>query len=154
MSCARARSWQRRDRGSSSWRLNRPFAETLGNQISAQSTYQLHSHNSDVDEKLLNRIRSQVAGFVKLASMDENISTEVGREMLHLRGKATVCAPKTPLLVKDVVRVASAINMKGRRPSSSVSTLLDVFSKSLDFLISGDPNDTVDTEITGRITRH
>jgi hypothetical protein len=127
--------------------------QTLGNQVSARSGYELQSHNTDIDEKLFNRIRSQAAGFVKLDITGESTGAESGREMLHLTGRAAVCVPKTPLLVKDVIRVVSAVNIDGHEAAEFREALLDVMSGSPNFLISDIPDDSIDMEISGRINR-
>jgi hypothetical protein len=129
------------------------LTQTIGNRISAESIYGLQAHNKDVDERLLHRIRSQAAGFVKQQVIDEKIDTQSGRQMLRLRVKAAVCVPRTPLLVKEAVRVTTAVNIKGEEAREFKEALLDVFSGSPNFVISDDPDESVDMEIDGSIDR-
>ena len=129
------------------------LTQTIGNQVSAQSSYGLQAHNKDLDERLLGRIRSQAAGFVKQRVIDERVEAQSGREMMRLSTKASVCVPRTPMLVKDTVRVVAALNIRGEEASEFHDALLNVFSGSPNFVITDDPQQAVDVEIDGKIDR-
>jgi hypothetical protein len=129
------------------------LTQTIGNRVSAESSYGLQAHNKDIDERLLHRIRSQASGFVKQQITDERIETQSGREMLSLRIKASVCVPRMPMLVKETARITSARNINGDEAAGFREALLDVFSASTSFIITDDPENAVDVEIDGRIDR-
>jgi hypothetical protein len=129
------------------------LTQTIGNRVAAESNYGLQAHNTDIDERLLHRIRSQASGFVKQQVTDERVETQSGREMLYLRVKASVCVPRTPMLVKETARITSARNIKGDEAAEFRDALLDAFSASPSLVVTGDPADAVDVEIDGNIDR-
>ncbi len=129
------------------------LTQTIGNRVSAESSYGLQAHNKDIDERLLQRIRSQASGFVKQQVIDERIETQSGREMLFLHAKASVCVPRTPMLVKETARITSARNIKGAEAVEFRDALLDAFSASPSLVVTDDPGNAVDLEIDARIDR-
>jgi len=127
--------------------------QTIGDRISAKSSFELHTHNKDIDERLYNRIRSQSDGFVKQETGNETIVKDSGHDMLQLKTKASVCIPKTPLVVKEVVRIGPTLNAKDQELPEFRSVVMDAFSGSRNYSVSDDRDAEIDLEVNGKITR-
>jgi hypothetical protein len=127
--------------------------QTIGEKVSARAEFKLQSHNSNVDERLYNRIRAQAAGFVKHQDIRDVVEVENGREILVLTTRASVCLPKPSFVVKQTVFISSAVNIQGAELPEFHATLSNVFSASSSFIVVDSDEDMADIRISGKISR-
>ncbi len=127
--------------------------QTIGEKVSAKTSYELQSQNGKIDERLFNRIRAQAQGFVKQQDATEAVEKEGSREMLVLQSKASVCVPKPSLIIKETVQIVSATNIQGADLPELRNSLGDVFSASPAFAVVETEDDMADVQISAKIER-
>jgi hypothetical protein len=129
----------------------------VGETISARTGYQLQSRTTEagnkIDERLANRMRSQASGFAKQQIVEEKTLRENGREFLVIDSQAQVCVPKSPALVKEVVRIGQTINIQQNNLPEFHDLLVNVFSTSIAFAVSQPDNPFADYEVRGKLDR-
>jgi hypothetical protein len=127
--------------------------QTIGEKVSANSSYELRSQNMKIEERLFNRIRAQATGFVKQQDIIEKVEKEGGREILVIQSKASVCLPKPSVIVKETVQITSTVNVQGAELLELRISLGDVFSSSQAFAVVESEDDMPDYQISGKIER-
>lgn len=127
--------------------------QTIGEKVSANSSYELRAQNTKIDDRLFNRIRAQASGFVKQQDVTEKVDKEGGREMLVMQSKASVCVPKPTVIIKETVQITSTVNVQGVEISELRMSLGDVFSSSQAFAVVENEDDMADYQVSGKIER-
>ena len=127
--------------------------QTIGEKVSARSSFELQSQNEKVDERLYNRIRAQAAGFVKQGDVQEKTETENGRDWLVMTTRASVCVPKPSVVIKETIFIGSTINIQGQNLPEFRLALQDTFSASPMFTVVDTAVEGPDIQISGKVDR-
>jgi hypothetical protein len=129
----------------------------IGETVSSRTGYQMNSASTEAgsktEERMANRIRSQAAGFARQKIVGEKTVNENGRDYLVLDSKAQVCVPKSPALVKEVVRLGPTVNVQNAPLPEFHDLLASVFSASAAFAVAQPDDPFADHEIRGKIDR-
>ena len=127
--------------------------QTIGASVSAGSSYSLQSNNKKLDERSYHRIKSQAAGFVKQQIENERTESANGREFLVISSKASVCVPKSPLMVRETVMLRSAVNVQKMELPEFRMIFNDVFSNSSAFTIVENSEEDADIDVFAGVDR-
>ena len=124
----------------------------VGVQIQSKSALQVSSTNGEINEKFLERMRAQSSGYARPEVLKEEILDIGGDSVLSLSVKVTVCVPKNPLLIKQVVSIGPTLNSRGEDLEHFRNIMEGVISSSSAFVLSkrGD-HDFADIRLSGNI---
>lgn len=97
------------------------------------------------EARFTQRMTSQASGLVSLQVMDETVH----QDDASLHGKAVVCIPRDPAMLRETVSVVGFLSSRGEPLEDGVSALRSTFSASRSFVLS-DVEDA-DWVVDGRI---
>ena len=124
----------------------------VGVKVQSRTALQVSSSDGEINEKFLERMRAQSSGYASPEVLKEEILDSGGETVLSLRVKVTVCVPKNPALIKQVVSVGSTVNSNGEELDHFRSIIESVISSSNSFVLSNrDDRDFADIRISGDI---
>lgn len=124
----------------------------IGVQVQSRSAAQVSSEDGEINEKFLERMRAQSAGYGRPDVLDESVTSSGGEKLLELKVKVTVCVPKNPLLVKRVVAIGSTLNSSGEELEEFRNIIANELSSSPAFaLAQRAEQDFADIRVSGKI---
>ena len=124
----------------------------IGVQIQSRSAAQVSSEDGEINEKFLERMRAQSAGYGRPDVLDEAVTSSGGETLLELKVRVTVCVPKNPLLVKRVVAIGSTLNSSGEELEEFRNIIASELSSSPAFALAPRAEqDFADIRVSGKI---
>jgi hypothetical protein len=123
-----------------------------GVQVQSRSASQVSSTDGEINEKFLERMRAQSSGYGRPEVLKEEVLDSGGGSVLRLTVKVTVCVPKNPLLIKQVVSIGPTLNSRGEDLEDFRNIMESIFSSSKKFVLSKrGEGDFADIRVDGNI---